>query len=347
MSRQRSQGKFVFTGPSKEYTLQFNGGDPLGVSQLFCQTLVFIDIASLRVTIEEKDVGNDLKTIATPYLKTLEGLSAEINTILHDAAPTEAKKASLAEEAFQELNLWLQGFTNDDIVNQIPYCEGEFKITLECIHKSFQLIACAVHCLLALLATLIMQQKFDQEVLVSLASKKRFKRKELTDLLQHAKCITSQGVNDAKKSTLILSEGSSELGIIDTAGAKVPLSKYLKFTEQWIQRHCTPCPDELDQNLKLMKTISKTFQHELNQALAKQEELVETISKYIHNTRVETADDDDSGNNSRNNSKKTRKHKRLEGAGKGPEHPAPPNENTNAGGSSKKARPPVVYVVLD
>lgn len=341
MPRKRSLKNLVLRGPSKELSLQFNGGGPLELSQMFYRPKIFIDVASLRMTIEAKNVGSVLKEIAASYLKPLEELSAEINVIPHDAVPTEV------EAAFQELNSWLQEFTKNDIVDCVPYCNGEFKITLECIRKSFQLIACAVHCVLALLATLIMQQKFDQEVLVPLASKKHFKSKELTDLLQHAKCITTHGVNAAKKFTLILSEGSSKLGITDAKGAKVPLSNYIKSMEQWIQRHCTPCPDELNQNFELVKTILRTFQDELNQAFANQEELVEMISHYIHNTGMGTADDDDSGNNSENDPEKNRKRGRLEGAGEGPENPAPPDESMNAGGSSENAEKAIEYVWVE
>jgi hypothetical protein len=347
MPRKRPRQKLVRTGPSKKLSLQFNGGGPLEVSQAFYGREIFIDVASLRMAMEGENLGNvgdDLKKIAASYLRPLEGLSAEINTIPHDTAPTKAKKPSLAEEAFEELNSWLQEFTKDKVINRIPYCNGEFEITLECIHKSLQLIACAVHCVLALLATLIMQQKFDQEVLVPLASKKNFKNEELTALLQRAECITIQGVNDAKKFTLILSEGSVELGIIDTDnGAKVSLSKYIKSVGQWIEQNYTSCPDELDKNFKLMKTIVQTFQRELDQALAEQEELVKKIFNYISNTNMGTADDDDSGNNS----EKNRKRRRLEGAGEGPKKPAPPDESMNAGGSSENAKEHDKFIWLD
>ena len=346
MSRKRPREKLVLTGPPKELSLQFNGGGPLEVSQAFYRPEIFIDVASLRMTMEGENLGNvgdDLKKIAASYLKPLEGLSAEINTIPHDTAPTKAKKPSLAEEAFQELNSWLQEFTKDDVINRIPYCNGEFKITLECIRHGFQLIACAVHCVLALLATLIMQQKFHQEVLVPLASKKNFKNEELTALLQRAECITIQGVNDAEKFTLILSEGSVELGIIDTEGAKVPLSKYITSMGHWIKQNCTSCPDEPDKNFKLMKTIVQTFQRELDQALTEQKELVKVISNYICNTSMGTANDDDSGNNS----EKNRKRRRLEGAGEGPKKPAPPDESMNAGGSSENAKEHDKFIWLD
>ena len=347
MSQEPPRKKSAFTGPSHEFKPQFKNGKLLEVYQPLFRPEIFIDVASLRMAIEGKNVGDDLKGIAASHLKTLEGLSAEINTIPSDAVFTEATGASLAETTFQELNSWLQNFTNDEIMNRIPYCEGEYKITLECIYKGFQLIACAVHCLRAMLAMLIMQQKFDQEVLVPLASKKRFESKELTELMQHANCIVDQGVNDAKSFRLILSEGSSELGIIDTTGKKVPLSKFMRSMDEWIKRHCTPPPDELKQNFNTVKTISQTFQQKFNQAFAKQKELVAMISDYIHNTSVETAGDDNFEDNSENDSEKNLGNGRLEGAGEGPKDPAPPNESMNAGGSSDNAVSDDVIIILD